>query len=268
MNKLVALSTVAAVPTIAPAMATGTDPRALHAYASWLFMERRILCGELWPHLGADAERYDWFDNAGAGWHMRGRGELAWDHGPQPSDRAAAVLDLVGVDWRQPREDLGLNHEDTGVRPPLPVGWPENPAADRPADPIFALIEAHKSALEQMAAATDEARRLMAKAEKKFGPWDQTDGRKRPAFVAYLDKISPTGDHDTIIDEAADRLGDATSELAETVPASMPGLLSMAAYAEHVIEHEATFDESDLRNMLLSMARAARGLISSNVAAA
>jgi hypothetical protein len=126
MNSIVALPIAAALPVAAPAMPSNviaTDRRALEAYASWLFMERRILCGELWPHMGAEAERYDWHDNAGAGWHFH-RGDLAWDEGPQPSSRAAAVLDLVGVDWRQPKRDLGLNHEDNGERPPLPTGWP------------------------------------------------------------------------------------------------------------------------------------------------
>jgi hypothetical protein len=112
MNSIVALPIAAAVPIASPAMssapATDTDRRALEAYASWLFMERCILCGELWPDEGAQAERYDWHDNAGAGWHLRGRGDLAWNEGPQPSSRAAAVLDLVGVDWRQPKRDMGL----------------------------------------------------------------------------------------------------------------------------------------------------------------
>jgi hypothetical protein len=129
MNSIVALPIAAAVPIASPAMssapATDTDRRALEAYASWLLMERRILCGELWPDEGAQAERYDWHDNAGAGWHLRGRGDLAWNEGPQPSSRAAAVLDLVGVDWRQPKRDMGLNHEDSGARPPLPARWPE-----------------------------------------------------------------------------------------------------------------------------------------------
>jgi hypothetical protein len=130
MNSIVALPIAAALPVAAPAMlakaiSSATDRRALEAYASWLFMERRILCGELWPDEGAQAERYDWHDNAGAGWHLRGRGDVAWNEGPQPSSRAAAVLDLVGVDWRQPKENLGLNHADTGARPALPPGWPE-----------------------------------------------------------------------------------------------------------------------------------------------
>jgi len=38
-------------------------------------MERRILCGELWLHMGAEAESYDWRDNAGAGWHFAGDGD-------------------------------------------------------------------------------------------------------------------------------------------------------------------------------------------------
>jgi hypothetical protein len=129
MNSLVALPIAAAVPVASPAMSSSpgaaTDRRALEAYASWLFMERRILCGELWPHMGADAERWDFAGNAGYGWHFRGRGDLAWDEGPQPSSRAAAVLDLVAVDWRQAKPGMGLNHEDTGHRPELPPNWPQ-----------------------------------------------------------------------------------------------------------------------------------------------
>jgi hypothetical protein len=44
---------------------------------------------------------------------------------PQPSSRAATVLDLVGVDWRQPKRDMGLNHVDSGKRPALPSRWPQ-----------------------------------------------------------------------------------------------------------------------------------------------
>jgi hypothetical protein len=124
MNSLVAIP-LAGLPTVTPSFAGTLDRRAPEAYASWLFMERRILCGELWPDEGAKAERYDWNDNAGSGWHLRGRGDLAWNEGPQPSSRAATILDLVGVDWRQPKRDMGLNHEDSGKRPPLPARWPE-----------------------------------------------------------------------------------------------------------------------------------------------
>jgi hypothetical protein len=67
--------------------------------------------------MGTEAERYTWMDNTGAHWHFSARGNLGWNEGPQPSSRAAAVLDLVGVNWRQPREDLGLNHDDNGLRP-------------------------------------------------------------------------------------------------------------------------------------------------------
>jgi hypothetical protein len=118
------------------AASTAKSPdAALHAYAAWLHMERRILCGEIWPHMGTEAERYTWMDNAGADWHFRGRGDLAWNEGQQPSARAASVLDLVGVDWRKPREDLGLNHTDSGHRPELPAGWPNQ------IDPVIELAK-------------------------------------------------------------------------------------------------------------------------------
>jgi hypothetical protein len=148
MNSIVALPIAAAVPTAAPAMSPpstpDTDRRALEAYASWLFMERRILCGELWPHMGAEAEKYNWFDNAGAGWHSRGDGD--WQDLPQPSTRAAAVLDLVGVDWQQPKRDLGLDHEDTGHRPVLPPGWPAIHPDARLLELQEKIFEAHEAA--------------------------------------------------------------------------------------------------------------------------
>jgi len=69
--------------------------------------------------MGAEAERYDWRDNAGAGWHFRGDGDRRGL--PQPSSRATVVPDLVGLDWRQPKRHIGLNHDGNGARPPLPA---------------------------------------------------------------------------------------------------------------------------------------------------
>jgi hypothetical protein len=148
MNTMVALPIVAASAVTSPLLNLSPDRRALEAYASWLFMERRILCGELWPDMGAQAEHYDYYDNAGAGRHFRGDGD--WQDLPQPSTRAAAVLDLVGVDWRQPKPEMGLNHEDSGHRPELPPGWP----AVHPEAQLFEMQErifGHKRALSAMA---------------------------------------------------------------------------------------------------------------------
>jgi hypothetical protein len=89
-------------------------------------MERRLLCLELYPHMGSQAEQVIFADNAGYDWHFCGRGDLEWNQGPQPSSRAAAVLDLVGVDWRQ-RQPNHPDHYavDNGDRPPLPANWPQ-----------------------------------------------------------------------------------------------------------------------------------------------
>lgn len=125
MNAVVSLPIATAVPTVVPTMTSELpDRRALEAYAAWLHMERRILCHELWPHLGSNADKFVWADNAGFDWHFSGRGRLAWNEGQQPSDRAAAVLDLAGVNWRSRKENLGLNHDDNGGRPELPAHWP------------------------------------------------------------------------------------------------------------------------------------------------
>jgi hypothetical protein len=45
-------------PTTASAVAIDSDLRALEAYASWLHMERRLLCLELYPHMGKHAEKF------------------------------------------------------------------------------------------------------------------------------------------------------------------------------------------------------------------
>jgi hypothetical protein len=52
MNSIVALPIAAAVPTGSPLVAAAPDPRAPHAYAAWLHMERRLICLKLWPDMG------------------------------------------------------------------------------------------------------------------------------------------------------------------------------------------------------------------------
>jgi hypothetical protein len=123
MGAALVLATIPATAAAAPAGSlTGliaVDRRAMEAYASWLFYERRLLCRELWPSMGANAERFVYLQNAGGNWHFRGDGD--WQDLPQPSTRAAAVLDLAGIDWRQ---DPPAMSPDTSERPTLPAGWP------------------------------------------------------------------------------------------------------------------------------------------------
>jgi hypothetical protein len=117
----------ASVPVSSPDLQTTSpipDRRALEAYASWLFMERRFLCNELYPQMGANAERFDLAGNAGWDWHFRFEGEK--HEPPQPSTRAAAVLDLVGVNWRAyPEKAIDPWLADNGNRPTLPAKWPQ-----------------------------------------------------------------------------------------------------------------------------------------------
>ena len=80
-------------------------------------MERQILCRELYPWMGKEAERFIFNDQAGSDWHFSGRGDLALNEGPQPCSRAVAVLELVGVDWRSGKGDwLSV---DNGNQPQL-----------------------------------------------------------------------------------------------------------------------------------------------------
>lgn len=107
--------------------ATITDEqrKALESYASWLHMERRLACMQLYPDYGTRAEDFIMGGNAGFHWHFSSRPDgLNWDERPQPSSRAGAVLDLVGVKWRDYECDDLPRYQDSGARPALPPGWP------------------------------------------------------------------------------------------------------------------------------------------------
>lgn len=115
-----------------PSAAPAPDRTALVCYATWLDLERRRVCRDLYPHLGPHATAFrlgmnageDWhFDNAAANGRLTDRGRI--------SPRAIKVLDLVGVDWRGDKakgrgpDDVGRSFTtDNGERPALPHGWP------------------------------------------------------------------------------------------------------------------------------------------------
>ena len=82
----------------------------------------------------------------------------------------------------------------------------------KPPDPIFAAIEAHRKAAAVERAAWDEVTRRYELADEKFGPsdeWALTEGHNAKTCVAQ-------------------------DELAETVPTTLTGLLSMIVYASEV----------------------------------
>jgi hypothetical protein len=80
-----------------------TDTYALECYAAWLFYERRLLCRQLYPHLGTNADKFVTGGNAGYDWHFKGWTDEEEAYRRDAASRAKAVLDLSGVDWRTPR---------------------------------------------------------------------------------------------------------------------------------------------------------------------
>ncbi|MEH2517788.1 hypothetical protein V1279_003361 [Bradyrhizobium sp. AZCC 1610] len=266
MNMFVSTAAIAAVPTTAPAMTQTSDRRALEAYASWLFMERRILCGELWPDMGADAERYDYYDNAGAGWHFRGDGD--WRDLPQPSTRAAAVLDLVGVDWRQPKEDLGLNHADSGERPPLPPGWP-HPEAD-----LLKLGEEFERLLAIEQSLKMDVRRLSSDCDRIRGEKMGIDPNNHESCRAAVDSEKGWKEWNEIWEVAATETGyhkawDAwnrasikTAKIGKRIfkikPTTKAGLLVRVRVIE---THDEMFDVEPLEKLLEEIRGFARGAV-------
>ena len=73
----------------------------LSSYNAWLHYEHRLLAMEMYPELGADADRWIPGNNMGAQWHFRSTWPQTWEDLPQPSTRAALVLSAVGCDWRR-----------------------------------------------------------------------------------------------------------------------------------------------------------------------
>ena len=84
------------------AAAVPVSTELMQGYASWLFMEHRMVAHEMadYRSLAAwDLERAYWPNSPGGLWHFqwKGRGPAGWIDAPQPSTRAAVVLSAAGV---------------------------------------------------------------------------------------------------------------------------------------------------------------------------
>ena len=73
-------------------------PQLLAAYSCWLHYERRILCEEMHPEAGDNADAFVPVNTGADRFHFpRGEGR-SWRDVPPPSTRAALVLSTVGLD--------------------------------------------------------------------------------------------------------------------------------------------------------------------------
>ena len=72
----IAGAAIASNPTTTAAAPLETDRRALEAYASWLHMERRLICLELYPQHRKTREKFVYGGNAGYNWHFYGTGRI------------------------------------------------------------------------------------------------------------------------------------------------------------------------------------------------
>lgn len=69
----------------------------LESYNEWLFMERRLLCIEMY----GDAQRAEcWVPSTRAHWFHVPTDGRDWRSLPQPSTRAGLILSAAGVDLR------------------------------------------------------------------------------------------------------------------------------------------------------------------------
>lgn len=118
-----------------PSSTPAVDRVALVNYASWLYMEHRMVCRELYPHMGERADRFVVAANAAEQFHYPTGGGFpsTLTTAPKPSTRAVRVLDMVGVDWRSDLNNRAHldspSRRDDGRRPAVSHGWPRLDAA-------------------------------------------------------------------------------------------------------------------------------------------
>ncbi|KQT17718.1 hypothetical protein ASG40_16995 [Methylobacterium sp. Leaf399] len=146
-----AVTRLLAAPEGAPA--TPPDRRALVAYSSWLAMERRYLCRELYPHLGHRASEFIVGMNAGFDFHRSATSD--------PSSRAVAMLAAIGCDWTK---DGYLGLGDSGDPVPQEKAFPH---------PDARLIDLEQDFLAASAAYTSACDR------EEVG-WAERDRREEP----------------------------------------------------------------------------------------
>jgi hypothetical protein len=163
------------------------------------------------------------------------------------------------------------------------------------ADPIYAAIEAHRTAAAAADVAFAESSRLYRLATKMVGPSKiEVPNMVEPGTTAEVlcfydvEQVIPHeqypdlndhycklledrsaaraeihGDTDELTEGPADAAWDARDRFAETVPTTLPGLLAMIVYANELAEQDSdglTDDESH-RALLQTLATAAETLI-------
>ena len=105
------------------------DRAALVTYASWLMMERKLVCDELFPHMAGKAHAF-LIEAPGANdFHFPpGR---SWRDVPPPSSRAIGVLDLLGIRWSSKAGDsdsFDPGASDDRESTAQAYGWPKTDA--------------------------------------------------------------------------------------------------------------------------------------------
>jgi hypothetical protein len=110
------------------------------------------------------------------------------------------------------------------------------PAAATEPDPIFAAIDACRSAKQTSDEAYARVRKLRAWTKRRFGTGDE----QRQAREALIERALGC-DEDTYTDNPAAALWDAYEAFAETVPTTLAGLFAMLAFADEVADREREF---------------------------
>jgi hypothetical protein len=131
---------------------------------------------------------------------------------------------------------------------PIAAALPTN--AEQSADPIFAAIEKHRSAVKACDTAYAYVDEVVALAEQKFGSGDDVH-RARREFIE-----NTIGDEDKYSDAAFSAKCDAFEKFCETAPTTAAGLKAMLLRASEVIERD---EDAFIRQPIFAtLARAAK----------
>jgi hypothetical protein len=102
-----------------------------------------------------------------------------------------------------------------------------------PGDPIFAAIQACRTAKQESDAAYARVNSLHALAKKRFGAADQQRGGRH----AYI-KRALGCDEDAYTEGPTSALWNAYGAFAETVPTTLAGLFAMLIFADQITDHD------------------------------
>jgi hypothetical protein len=289
MNSLVALPIVAALPVAAPAMpsaiANETDAALVQAAFGLQAADQAI--NHLCKKFGDDADdREDYLELE----YRRNEHIATLITVPARSTagvqaKAASVRLRALIEDYDQHQQVAVSLADDLVARGAQLGRPV--AGDEHPDPVYAAIEAHQKAYVAVRAAVAESDRLCELADKLAGKCEvsvpgfgvadcysdlaaylpgEENKKLRQLYLDRLDEISAArkavyGDIDAVVAGPASAECDIVDELMETVPTTLPGLLTFLVYLDKAYRRDPElFYDQHVEPLIRGLGKAAAAL--------